>query len=148
MNCSARLQAFPIIRFTFIRFGLVSLLGETIYFLLYGLVLKFTDNTSTSLAIAGGICILLNAYTHSRVTFRVKFTWRLLLGYLQIQLLGFAIAFLIGLFLDRMGTNKWVIALLTYAFWATISYLLSKILYRSEGRKARVAHINPEQLQP
>jgi len=137
MNNSEWLQSFPVIKFIFIRFGLVALFGEALYFLLYGLVLNFTNNTSTSLAIAGGICILSNAYTHSRVTFRVKFTWRLLLGYLQIQLLGFAVAFLIGLLLDKIGTNKWVIALVTYAFWAIISYLLTKF-YTDLRKKNRL----------
>jgi len=143
MKWSARLQSFPIVRFTFIRFGLVALLGESVYFILYGLMVKLTNHLPTSLAIAGGICIVLNAYTHSRITFRVNFTWRLLFGYLQIQLLGFALAFLLGLFLERLGTNKWMIALLTYASWAIISYLLSKVLYRSEGRKTRPSQLHP-----
>lgn len=143
MKLSAWLHSFPIIRFTFIRFGLVALLGEAIYFVLYGLMLKLTNNLSVSLAIAGGICIILNAYTHSRVTFRVHFTWRLLIGYLQIQLFGFILAFLLGLFLENIGTNKWMIALLTYASWAIISYLLSKILYRHEGRKIKPTQIHP-----
>jgi putative flippase GtrA len=148
MNLGSQLRFFPLNRFTFIRFGLVSLFGEAIYFLLYGLVLYFSSSTSISLAIAGGICVLLNAYGHSRVTFRVRFTKILLFGYLLIQILGFGIAFLIGLVLDGFGTNKWVIALVTYACWAIVSYLLSKILYRSEARKQKLSHTPTEHRQP
>lgn len=126
-----------LLRFTVVRFGLVALFGEALYFILYGILLSLTDSTSMTLAIAGGICILVNAYIHSRVTFRVKFSWKLLLGYLQIQLVGFVVAFFIGLALERMGTNKWLIALITYIFWAGLSFLLTRILYRSgESRSA------------
>jgi putative flippase GtrA len=148
MNLGSQLRFFPLNRFTFIRFGLVSLFGEAIYFLLYGVVLYLSSSTSTSLAIAGGLCVLLNAYNHSRVTFRVQFTRNLFFGYFLIQLLGFGIAFLIGLVLDGFGTNKWVIALVTYGCWAIVSYLLSKLLYRSEARKQRLALTPTENRQP
>lgn len=126
-----------LLRFTVVRFGLVALFGEALYFLLYGLLLFLTDSTSTALAVAGGICIIVNAYIHSCITFRVKFSWKLLIGYLQIQLVGFVLAFFIGLALERAGTDKWLIALVTYIFWAGLSFLLTKILYRSgESRSA------------
>jgi hypothetical protein len=144
MRWLAWLRFFPIMRLTFVRFSVVALFGEAFYFVVYGLVLQVTDQTAISLAIAGGLCILLNAYIHSQVTFRVNFTWRLLLGYLQIQFVGFAIAFLLGLLLDRIGAEKWVIALLTYAIWATISFFLTKILYQSGGNKAKFSILNPE----
>jgi len=120
-----------LLRFTVVRFGLVALFGEALYFLLYGLLLSLTDSTATTLAIAGGICIIVNAYIHSCITFRVRFSWKLLIGYLQIQLVGFVLAFFIGLALERVGTDKWLIALVTYIFWAGLSFLLTKILYRS-----------------
>ena len=124
-------------RFTVVRFGLVALFGEAIYFFLYGLLLSVTNSTSMTLAIAGGICILVNAYIHSCVTFRVKLSWKLLLGYLQIQLVGFVLAFFIGLALERAGTDKWFIALITYIIWAGLSFILTKTVYRSgESRSA------------
>jgi putative flippase GtrA len=118
-------------RFTVVRFGFVALLGEAFYFLLYGLVLTLTNSTSATLAIAGGICLLLNAYIHSRVTFRVRFSRKLLIGYLLIQLIGFILSFIVGLALEKSGTDKWVIAFVTYAIWAAISFLLTKIVYGS-----------------
>lgn len=126
-----------LLRFTVVRFGLVALFGEALYFILYGLLLALTDSTSMTLAIAGGICILVNAYIHSCVTFRVKFSWKLLIGYLQIQLAGFVLAFFIGLALEGAGTGKWLIALITYVVWAGLSFILTKIVYRSgESRSA------------
>jgi hypothetical protein len=141
MRWGACFGLLSVLRLTFIRFGIVALLGEVIYFILYGLVLKITDQTAISLALAGGFCILLNSYTHSQITFRVNFTWRLLFGYLQIQFLGFAIAFLLGLLLDKIGADKWVIALLTYAIWAAISFFLTKTLYQSERKKERLCSL-------
>jgi putative flippase GtrA len=120
-----------LLRFTVVRFGLVALFGETLYFILYGLVLSLTDSTSRALAIAGGICLLVNAYIHSCITFRVRFSWKLLLGYFQIQLAGFVMAFLIGLALERAGTDKWFIALITYLSWAGLSFFLTNTLYRN-----------------
>lgn len=148
MTNAFRRRSLPFIRFTFIRFGLVTLFGEAIYFIFYGLVLNFTTSTVISLAIAGGICILLNSFNHSRVTFRVKFTRRLFIGYLQIQLFGFVIAFLIGLLLDEIGANKWVISLVTYALWAIISYVLTRILYQSRGGKLGLSPVTPRNLNP
>lgn len=127
-----------LLRLTVVRFGLVALFGEALYFLLYGLLLSLTDSTSITLAIAGGACILINAYIHSCVTFRVKFSWKLLFGYLQIQLVGFVLAFFIGLALERAGTDKWLIALITYAFWAGLSFILTKIVYRSGESRSEV----------
>jgi hypothetical protein len=61
----------------------------------------------------------------------------LLLGYFQIQLAGFIMAFLIGLALERAGTDKWFIALITYLSWAGLSFFLTNTLYRNgESRSA------------
>lgn len=119
----------PLYRFTVVRFGFVALLGEALYFVLYGLLLSLTSSTSTTLAIAGGICLLVNAYVHSRITFRVRFSWKLLMGYLLIQLIGFIVALVVGFALEQAGSGKWSIAFLTYAIWAAISFLLTRIVY-------------------
>jgi hypothetical protein len=129
MKRSKFATSLPVFRFTVVRFGFVALLGEAFYFVLYGVLLKLTSSTSTTLAIAGGICLLVNAYIHSRITFRVKFSWKLLIGYLLIQLFGFVIAFLAGLALEEAGSGKWSIALITYAIWAGISFLLTRLVY-------------------
>ena len=140
----------PVLSFTVMRFGLVALLGECLYFLLYGLFLTLTGSTSATLSLAGGICILVNAYSHSRITFNVQFSKRLLLGYMQIQLFGFALAFLGGLTLERAGTGKWWIALITYGLWSTASFILTRLLYKSPGERPTSDHSNhlPEIVNP
>jgi putative flippase GtrA len=131
-------------RFTAIRFGLVSLFSEALYFILYGLVLSLSNNNSSmALAVAGGICIVVNSYVHSRITFKVEFRWKLLLGYLMIQVVGFLISFLVGVALNRLDTGKWLIAIVTYTLWAGISFVLTRILY--EKKSHRSAHHPPIQ---
>jgi putative flippase GtrA len=143
MNRVPRLRQIPLLRFTVVRFGIVGLLGEGLYFLLYGLFLTLTGSTSSSLALAGGLCILVNAYSHSRITFRVRFSKRLLLGYLQIQLFGFGLGFLSGLALEQAGTGKWWIALITYALWSTASFILTRVLYRAQSDLPKTDHTKP-----
>lgn len=116
-------------RITAVRFGVVSLANEAIYFFLYWLALRLTGSTVATLTIAGALCILLNSYTHARITFQVRFHWRLLLGYLQIQLLGFSLSFLIGMLASKAGAGDMVIALLTYTLWALCSFLLTRRLF-------------------
>ena len=150
MTRAPRLDQIPFLRFTVVRFGLVALLGEGLYFLLYGLFLSLTGSTASTLALAGGLCMLVNAYSHSRLTFRVRFSKRLLLGYMQIQLFGFALAFLGGLTLEQAGTGKWWIALITYGLWSTASFILTRVLYRSQGERPtsdRANHL-PETVNP
>ena len=131
-------------RFTAIRFGIVSIFSEALYFVLYGLVLRLSNNDSSmALAIAGGICTLVNSYVHSRITFRVQFRWRLLLGYLMIQVVGFVISFPVGVALKRLDTGKWLIAIITYTLWAGISFGLTRILYEKKSRIS--AHHSPTQ---
>jgi putative flippase GtrA len=118
-------------RLTVVRFGLVSLANEGLYFILYWLAYQLTRNTTATLAIAGGICVLVNGYTHARITFQVRFNLRLLLGYLQIQMLCFGLSFLVGILAKRAGAAEVLIAFLTYTFWALCSYFLSRRLFRS-----------------
>lgn len=132
------------LQFTAIRFGLVSLFSEGLYFILYGLVLGLSNNdASIALALAGGICIVVNSYVHSRVTFRVAFRWKLLLGYLLIQVVGFLISFPIGVALQRLDTGKWLIAIITYTLWAGLSFVLTRVLY--EKRSLKTADHPPDQ---
>jgi putative flippase GtrA len=136
MNLPEQRRPLPLLRFTVVRFGIVGLLGELLYLLLYAIFISLTNHTASTLALAGGICILVNSYSHSRITFRVKFGWKLMLGYLQIQLLGFGLAFISGLALEKFGASKWLIALLTYTLWTMTSYFLTSTLYRKQvGRQ-------------
>lgn len=150
MNRVSRLRKSPLLRFTVVRFGIVALLGEGLYFLLYGLFLTLTGSTSFTLALAGGLCIFVNAYSHSRLTFQVRFSKRLLLGYMQIQLFGFGLAFFSGLALEQAGTGKWWIALVTYALWSTASFILTRVLYRTQGDRptSDLANHPPDTVNP
>lgn len=123
-----------ILRLTAVRFGLVGLAGEALYFILYGLVYTFTRNNTAALAFSGGVCIAVNSYSHARFTFRVRFSWGLLWRYLLIQLIGFSLAFFIGLVLEQAGTQAWLIALLSYVIWAGLSFLLTRAVYRNKER--------------
>jgi hypothetical protein len=142
VELGARMRELPWIRLTVVRFGIVALFGEGFYFILYGLLLFLTNNTAATLVITGGICILVNAYMHSRITFRVQFSGRLLLGYLQIQFIGFGVSFISGLVLDNAGVGKWLIALITYALWTVISFTLTMILYRAERPSFAISAIS------
>jgi putative flippase GtrA len=130
-TCSLQRAKSKLARLTFVRFGLVSLANEALYFILYWLAYRLTGNTTATLAIAGTICLFVNGYSHARITFRVRLHWRLLLGYLQIQLLGFALSFLIGILAKRAGAPEFFIAFVTYTFWALCSFFLSRRLFRS-----------------
>lgn len=123
-----------LLRLTAFRFGLVGLVGEALYFILYGLVYSYTKNNTAALALSGGTCVAINAYVHARFTFRVKFNWWLLWNYLIIQLTGFVLAFIIGLLLEKAGAEAWLIALLTYVVWAGLSFLLTRAVYRTKQR--------------
>jgi hypothetical protein len=123
-----------VLRLSAVRFGLVSLAGETLYFILYGLVYNFTKNNMAALAISGGLCIAFNSYVHARFTFRIRFNWGLLCSYLFIQLIGFAFAFIVGLALEQAKAEAWLIALLTYVIWAGLSFLLTRAAYRTKKR--------------
>lgn len=90
-----------------VRFGIVALLGEGMNFLLYGLFLNLISKQHLfQLAIAGRLCII-RAFSHSRLTFRVQFNKRLPLGYMQIQLFRFGLAFQSALDLEQAGNGKW-----------------------------------------
>jgi putative flippase GtrA len=124
-------------RYTIVRFGVVGLFSEALFFIIYGIVLSLSrSNTSLALGIAGGICILVNSYAHSRVTFRVRFGYRLLIGYFLIQLVGYATAFALGIALEKVNADSWIIAIVTYSVWTVLSFLLTRSLFL-EGKEVR-----------
>jgi len=126
-----------LLRYTIVRFGVVGLLSEALFFIIYGIVLSLSrNNTSLALGIAGGICILVNSYAHSRVTFRVRFRYRLLIGYFLIQLVGYATAFALGIALEKKNMDSWLIAIITYTVWTVLSFLLTRSLF-VEGKKVK-----------
>lgn len=126
-----------LLRTTIIRFGVVGLFSEFLFFIIYGIILYLSrSNTSLALGIAGGICIFVNSYAHSRITFRVRFRYRLLIGYFLIQLVGYATAFALGIALEKVNTDSWLIAIITYSLWTVLSFLLTRSLF-VEGKEVQ-----------
>lgn len=126
----SRRRFISLFKFTLLRYSLVSLAGECLYFILYGIFWAFTKNTSQTLAMSGGICVIFNAYVHSKLTFNVTFSRKLLFGYTLIQLFGYLVAMVLGIAMDSVRAENWLIALVTYIVWAIISYTFTKRLYR------------------
>jgi putative flippase GtrA len=126
-----------LLRSALFRFGLVGLISEVLFFIIYGIILSVSsNNTSLALAIAGVVCIVINSYAHSRVTFRVRFHFRLLVGYLVIQLTGYAVAYAIGIELERLRIDSWIIAIIAYSVWTALSFILTQTLFlKGKGKE-------------
>ncbi|MCP9873288.1 GtrA family protein [Synechococcus sp. Tobar12-5m-g] len=119
-----------------VRFLLVGGFGEALYLALYGLVWRASGRVTTAIAIAGGICLVLNAVLHARISFRVRFHPALLLRYTMIQLLCLLLSLLAGWGLERFGTNAWAVAMLTLVIWSGTSFLLTRHSFRPQPPEA------------
>ena len=114
-----------------VRFVLVGGCGELLYLALFALVSLAGGSATASVAIAGGISLVLNAVLHARYSFRVPFRLALLGRYAAIQLgcLGLSLAAAWGL--QRLGTDRLAIALITMVLWAATSFVLTRLSYRA-----------------
>ena len=119
-----------------VRFLLVGGFGEVVYLGLYGLVWQASGQVTMAIAIAGGICLVLNAVLHARISFRVRFHPALLLRYLLIQLLCLLLSLLAGWGLERLGTSAWAVAMLTLVLWSSTSFLLTRHSFRPQPPEA------------
>ncbi len=115
-----------------VRFLLVGGFGELLYLALYALVWQASGQATSAIAVAGGICLVLNAVLHARISFRVRFRAALLVQYVLIQLLGLLLSLLAGWALQRLGTPPWAVALLTLVLWSGLSFLLSRHSFRAQ----------------
>jgi putative flippase GtrA len=113
-----------------VRFVLVGGCGELLYLALFALVSLAGGSATASVAIAGGISLVLNAVLHARYSFRVPFRLALLGRYAAIQLgcLGLSLAAAWGL--QRLGMDRLAIALITMVLWAATSFVLTSLSYR------------------
>jgi hypothetical protein len=104
-------------------------LNQVLYLMLYGLPLSLGATAEVGLTIAGLICIVVNAYKHARISFRVRFSGFLLISYIAIQMVCFLLSFLMGMMAAHARIpNAWV-GLITLIFWMLLSFLLTNLVY-------------------
>ena len=125
-----------------VRFGLVAASSELVYLGLYALVLVMRGSPLMAISLAGGFCLLLNSYLHARVTFRVRFAWSLMVGYVLIQLLGYGLGVAVTMALAHLKVGTLAIAFIPYAVWGLTSLLFTPLLYASP-REAVVNRLDP-----
>lgn len=119
-----------------VRFLLVGGFGELLYLGLYALIWRASGHATTAIAIAGGICLVVNAVLHARISFRVRFHLTLLLRYVVIQLLCLLLSLVAGWGLGRLGATPWAVALLTLVLWSGTSFVLTRRHFRPQPREA------------
>lgn len=96
--------------------------------------------TLVAITVAGGICLLLNAVLHARISFRVRFQRQLLLHYLLIQAACLLLALGLGWILKRQESPEVLVGLATMLLWSSISFLLTRWSFqraRTSGQPAR-----------
>ncbi len=116
-----------------VRFLLVGGCGELLYLALFALVSLAGGSATAAVAIAGAICLVLNAVLHARYSFRVPFRLALLGRYALIQLGCLGLSLAAAGALQRLAFNRAAIALITMVLWAASSFLLTRLSYRSAG---------------
>lgn len=113
-----------------VRFVLVGGVGELLYLGLFALAVRTGAAPLLAILIAGGICLLLNAVLHARISFRVAFRWRLLLDYLLIQALCLLLTLGLGWLLERRATPAMGVAIASLLLWSGLSFGLTRWRYR------------------
>lgn len=115
---------------TLVRFVLVGGFGELLYLALFALALRAGMSSLGAIVLAGGICLVVNALLHARISFRVRFQRALLIDYLLIQ--GFCLLLALGLgwLLEQLSTPAAGVAIATLLLWAGTSFLLTRWRYR------------------
>jgi putative flippase GtrA len=114
-----------------VRFVLVGGCGELLYLALFALVSWLGGSATASVAIAGGISLVLNAVLHARYSFRVPFRLALLGRYATIQMVCLGLSLASAWALQRLGIDRVGIALITLLLWAGTSFVLTRLSYRS-----------------
>ncbi len=118
---------------SWVRFLVVGSFGEVLYLGLYALVWRAGGRAVLAIAVAGGICLMLNAVLHARFSFRVPMRFRLLLVYVAIQLACLGMSLAVGWGLERLGVSAPGVALITLVLWSGTSFLLTRRSYRQSS---------------
>jgi len=121
------------------RFMLVGGFGELLYLGLYALFWQLGGhNAPLAIGLSGGICVVVNAVMHARVSFRVAMSGALLLAYGAIQLLCLGLSMALGHLLQGLGLPGPWIGVLSGIAWSATSFLLTRRSFQpaasSEGR--------------
>jgi len=121
------------------RFLLVGGFGELLYLGLYALFWPLGGhNAPLAIGLSGGLCVVVNAVMHARVSFRVAMSGALLLAYGAIQLLCLGLSMALGFLLQGLGLPGPWIGVLSGIAWSATSFLLTRRSFRpaasSEGR--------------
>jgi len=117
------------------RFLVVGALGELLYLGLYALGWRLTGQVTTAILLAGGLCLLVNAILHCRVSFRVPFRSGLLLRYGMIQAFCLAVTVLMSQGLQRLGMGATGVGLSSLVIWSGCSFLLTRATFRPSSRR-------------
>lgn len=112
------------------RFLVVGALGEGLYLGLYALGWQLTGQATLAIALAGGVCLLVNALLHARISFRVRFRRGLLVRYAAVQGVGLGLSLVLGALLQRGGVGPTAVGLITLVAWSGCSFLLTRAAFR------------------
>jgi len=125
-----------LIRSSLFRFLLVGGFGELLYLGLYALFWQLGgQNAPLAIGLSGGICILVNAVMHARVSFRVSMSGALLFTYGAIQLLCLGFSMALGQLLQGLGLpGPWIGVLSGFA-WTATSFLLTRRSFQASRLK-------------
>jgi putative flippase GtrA len=113
------------------RFLLVGALGELLYLALYALGWQLTGQATLAIALAGGLCLLINAVLHARVSFRVRFRRGLLVRYAAVQGVCLALSLVLGGVLQAVGVGAAAVGLISLVVWSGCSFLLTRAAFRA-----------------
>ncbi len=114
-----------------VRFLLVGGCGELLYLALFSLVSLAGGSATSAVAFAGAISLMLNAVLHARYSFRVPFRLALLGRYAAIQVFCLGLSLTVAWALQPLGMGRFAIALITMMLWASTSFVLTHLSYRS-----------------
>ncbi len=118
-----------------VRYLLVGGIGELAYLILFWLVTRAGGSAVQAIAVAGAICLVMNAVLHARISFRVRFRLPLLISYVAVQLLCLPLSLLAGWGLERLAVPALWIALVSMALWSATSFLLTRRTYRRSANQ-------------
>jgi putative flippase GtrA len=117
-------------QYSLLRFILVGGLGEGLYLLLYSLAVRAGSSSLIAISVAGSTCLVVNAFLHARISFRLDFRWRMLAGYALIQGFCLILTLTLGWILDNRGASTAGVGLASLLFWSCLSFLLTRFFYR------------------
>lgn len=109
-----------------VRFVLVGGCGEVLYLVLFAAASRAGASNVVAITLAGGLCLLINAVLHARISFRVRFHWRLLRDYLLVQALCLLLALGLGWLLGRVSAPAMLVGVATLVLWSGLSFLLTR----------------------